>query len=123
MPPPKRYYSEDDPEIGVTPAQLKRLKKADQLEYMRFWFHSNFVDPAEETPYESAEGGYLYVWGGPYETSDELHTEFGEIVSQKRIDDAVADLESNGTFEWAPGPHHPDMQRRADEWEDDQGTS
>ena len=46
----RRYYSEDDPDHGVTPSQLKRLGKARQIAYMRFWFHRNFEDPANETP-------------------------------------------------------------------------
>jgi hypothetical protein len=32
-----RYYSEND-QVGVTRAQLKRLKKARQVEYLTFWF-------------------------------------------------------------------------------------
>ena len=61
-----RYYSEDDPEIGVTPSRLKRLGRDKQLEYMHAWFHRYYQDPVHETPHESAEGGYIYIWGGPY---------------------------------------------------------
>jgi len=33
---------------------------------MADWFLANFENPAECTPYESAEGGYQWIWGGPY---------------------------------------------------------
>ena len=32
----------------------------------------NFEDPANETPYESSEGGYIYIWGGPYDALEQL---------------------------------------------------
>jgi hypothetical protein len=43
---------------------LKDIKKLDfntQKSIMRNWFYSNFEDPADNTPYESAEGGYIYI--------------------------------------------------------------
>ena len=67
MPKRTRYFSEDDFEHGVTPSRLKRLGKAKQRKYMLYWFRERFEDPVEETPYNSREGGYLYIWGGPYD--------------------------------------------------------
>ncbi len=112
----KRYYSENDPEVGVTPSRLKRLGKARQLEYMTYWFHRNYADPAQETPYETAEGGYQYIWGGPYEANDELSNEFGDIVSEARIEEAVEIVQEDGIFDWAPGAEHPDQLQRAEDW-------
>jgi hypothetical protein len=34
-----RYYSEND-HVGVTRAQLKRLRKATQVEYLTLWFRT-----------------------------------------------------------------------------------
>jgi hypothetical protein len=59
----RRYFSDDDFEVGVTPSSLKRLGKAKQRAYILHWFGRNFEDPAQETPYH--EGEYHYVWGGP----------------------------------------------------------
>ncbi len=73
----QRYYSDEDIERGVTRSELKRMGRERQKEYIRHWFHSNFEDPAQETPYNSREGGYLYIWGGPYNAHDELYGEFG----------------------------------------------
>jgi len=74
---------------------------------MLYWFHRNFEDPGEETPYESAEGGYIYIWGGPYEARDELGDEFAGIVPDQLIEEVAEDIEEDGTVDWAPGPDHP----------------
>ncbi|MBX9823383.1 MAG: hypothetical protein K2Y27_00155 [Xanthobacteraceae bacterium] len=64
------------------------------------WFRENFEDPVENTPYESAEGGYQYIWGGPYEAREEIENYFSE-ASEELIDEVVDELESDGV-EWAP---------------------
>ncbi len=35
-----------------------------RTELLRDWFFERYEDPANSTPYNSAEGGYLYIWGG-----------------------------------------------------------
>jgi hypothetical protein len=112
-----RYYSEDDFETGVTRSQLKRFGRQRQAEYMRYWFAQHFEDPAQETPYNSREGGYLFIWGGPYNAFEELGDEFGDFVSEERIKEVVDYVESDGTFDWAPGTNHSDHQQARDEWE------
>ena len=74
-----------------------------------------FEDPAQETPYISREGGYQYILGGPYEAAHELGAEFGDIVSEEALEAAIAEVESDGIVEWAPGPGHPDQQARMEE--------
>ena len=49
------------------PPSLEGLDREARIEAMVEWFGDNFEDPAQETPYESAEGGYIYIWGGPYD--------------------------------------------------------
>jgi hypothetical protein len=46
---------------------IEDASKEDQMELMEEWFRKHFEDPAERTPYESAEGGYIYIWGGPFD--------------------------------------------------------
>lgn len=110
----KRYYSDDD-QIGKTAAALKRLNHKRQKEYLVYWFHRNFEDPVNETPYESAEGGYQYIFGGPYDASDELWNEFEGIVSETVINAAVKEVESDGIIDWAPGNKHPNKLMSSDE--------
>lgn len=114
-----RYYTEDD-EIGITPSRLKRIGKARQLEYLLAWFHRHYEDPAQETPYNSEEGGYLYIWGGPYDAREELDAEFGSFVSEQVIEEAVQDIESDGLTDWAPGLNHADHERARDDWQAEQ---
>lgn len=115
----KRYHSEDDTETGVTPSRLKRLGRARQLEYVLYWFKRNYEDPSNETPYESAEGGFQYVWGGPYDAHEELEAEFSGIVSESLIEKAAEEVEAEGIIDWAPGGDHPAQQARAEGYEEE----
>jgi hypothetical protein len=117
----RRYYSDEDIERGVTPSDLKRMGRDRQREYMRHWFHRNFEDPANETPYNSREGGYLYIWGGPYSAHEQLFDEFGSLVSEDRIQEAANEIEGeDGIYDWAPGPDHPDKRQREEDWRAEQ---
>jgi hypothetical protein len=78
------------------------MRKAEKLEMMVDWFHRNFEDPAESTPYESAEGGYIWIWGGPYEARDELYGKLGDLVSERVIEEAAQHIERHGIYDWAP---------------------
>lgn len=64
------------------------------------WFHANYEDPAENMPYESAEGGYQWVCGGPYSADEELNEKF-DAVPQCVRDVAIGILDEAG-YEWAP---------------------
>ena len=49
----------------IEPKDLEGLDSSEQVELMKEWFYENYEDPANRTPYESAEGGYIWIWGGP----------------------------------------------------------
>lgn len=117
----QRYYSDDDFERGVTPSALKRMGRERQKEYIRHWFHRNFEDPAHETPYNSREGGYLYIWGGPYNAHEQLFDEFGSLLPEDRIAEVADEIEGeDGIYDWAPGRDHPDTRQREEEWRAEQ---
>src|ERR1700730_12145242 len=97
-----RPFLEAGSQFGVSRTAFRRMRKAEKLELMIGWFHLNFEDPAQSTPYESAEGGYQWIWGGPYEARDELYSKFGDIVSESFIEEAVKEIESDGIVDWAP---------------------
>jgi len=111
MPSKKRYYSFEDYD-GLTPSQLKRASKADQIRYMQHWFWTFYEDPSAGMPHISKEGGFQYIWGGPYDAMEELFHEFDGTVSESRIREAAESVQSDGTYDWAPSPEHPN--RRAD---------
>ncbi|WP_226562509.1 hypothetical protein [Salipiger thiooxidans] len=108
-----RYYSPDDPESYVTPSRLKRLGRKKQVEHMVHWFHGMFEDPQNEMPYADKEdpgdSPYRYPWGGPYDANEQLQDEFSDVVPFDVIQEAVQEVQSDGTLEWAPGPRHPDQ--------------
>jgi len=83
--------------------ELGKADKKTQIDIMREWFLNNYENPAENTPYESAEGGYIYIWGGPYDADEVLNEEFLGIIEEETINELVKELE-NDSFEWAPIP-------------------
>lgn len=85
----------------VSTEDLAGLDRISQIDVMETWFRSLYEDPAERTPYESREGGYIWIWGGPYEADEVLGEEFAETVDQDVIDSLVDDLNSKCLF-WAP---------------------
>lgn len=78
-----------------------------QHEVMERWFRARFEDPAERTPYDSAEGGYMWIWGGPFEAEDQLRGEFEGVVPENIILSLSRDLEAECPY-WAPVPSDDD---------------
>ncbi|QLY61734.1 hypothetical protein HV211_15160 [Citrobacter freundii] len=79
---------------------LKYKSKEIQLEVMRNWFFDNFEDPANSCPYESREGGYFYIYGGPYNADEELQDKFGAYVKDKYIQELTDELQDI-CFDWS----------------------
>lgn len=86
---------------GIKPSDLEGLEPFEQKDLMKQWFLENYEDPAERTPYESAEGGYIWIWGGPYDAQEELGGYFHEYADESAIDELVKELERH-CVEWAP---------------------
>ena len=100
-------YFTPDLERPISVDALRDEAREIQLEVMEFWFRQRFEDPAERTPYESAEGGYIWIWGGPYNAREELETEFSEVVPNDLINELADRLEEECS-EWAPTPSSDD---------------
>lgn len=75
----------------VSLSDFEDMTREEQIETMRAWFLENYEDPVERTPYESREGGYIYIWGGPYDAHDELSI-FGGYVPDDVIEELADDL-------------------------------
>ena len=80
---------------------LRTAKEDHQLIAMRAWFHARYCDPAHETPYNGREGGYLFIHGGPYDPSEELHERFGGIVDDALIEQVVEEMVDEAGDQWA----------------------
>ena len=75
----------------ITLSDFSEISKEEQKEMMRSWFFENYEDPVHRTPYESREGGYIYIWGGPYNAYDELSI-FSGYVPDDVIEELAHDL-------------------------------
>lgn len=105
----------DDGDPGQILDQLKNdpkwaasLTKSTIVRYLIEWFQNFYEDPANETPYNSREGGYQYIYGGPYSAEEELRDSFEGVVSDEAIMQAVEELQRDGIFDWAPSDRHPE---------------
>ena len=86
----------------ISEERLKNADRAMQLDAMLMWFHGNYQDPANETSYNSAEGGYLYMYGGPYETREEIENQFSDVIAEDVIDEVVEELGEGMEWEGRP---------------------
>ena len=86
---------------SVDANHLRALPIGPQQEVMETWFRDQYENPAERTPYDSEEGGYVWIWGGPYDAREELQAEFEGIVPNEVIEE-LADRLDGESFEWAP---------------------
>jgi hypothetical protein len=68
------------------------------VEAVKEWFFSNFEDPVENTPYDSREGGYQYIWGGPYDTR-EIFSDYLSDLPEAVAEEIINDLEQT-TDQW-----------------------
>lgn len=105
---PRRYDSPGDGRGFLTASELRRADRDEQKEVMSIWFHQNYEDPVECCPYESAEGGYQFIHGGPYDPKEELEEEFDGVVRPEVIEE-LADELSDQASEWTGRDRGPDL--------------
>ncbi|CAN7355254.1 hypothetical protein LJR231_002058 [Phyllobacterium sp. LjRoot231] len=102
------------------------MSKQQKIEVMVQWFHENYEDPAVQTPHESAEGGYQWIWGGPYDADEVIQEEFSEVADYETMQRAVAEVTREGLFDWAPVHHNnppPEDEDFRDFLTDEQGNA
>lgn len=88
----------DNKKISIK--SLKFKSKTVQLEAMRDWFFDNFEDPSNCCPYESREGGFFYIYGGPYDAGEELQEKFGNYVKSNYIQELIDELQEI-CYDWS----------------------
>jgi hypothetical protein len=87
---PPRYTLSDGQ--AISPQRLRSSDREIQLDAMRSWFYENYEDPVHNCPYISSEGGYQYIYGGPYDAREELEQEFSGIVDEDVIEELADEL-------------------------------
>lgn len=98
----KRQYPLPSGKGTISAANLEKAPADEQIEVMRIWFFERFENPIECCPHESADGGYHYLWGGPFDAHDQL-LEFSGIVSDSTIQ-KLADELTAISYEWSGRP-------------------
>lgn len=114
---------------GYSADEVKAMSSKEQVAMMVEWFGQQFEDPQNDTPYNKDLGGYVYLWGGPFDASDQIQAEFSDVVDFDTMMLAVDRVQGDGTIEWAPQTggdfyEHPEDDRVAsgeivdgdDEW-------
>ena len=96
-------YLDPDDDTALTLESLRESDPEDQRRVMKAWFRARFEDPAERTPYESAEGGCQWICGGPFDAGEELEGEFSGTVPDSIIEEVVDEL-TRECWQWAPTP-------------------
>lgn len=109
----------DDDELGNLPSEafdtfnvdgpfdpndswLSTANNDEQLIAMRAWFHAHYCDPAHETPYNGREGGYLFIYGGPFDPAEVLPERFSGIVDDEIIQVVIDEMYEEVGDQWAP---------------------
>ncbi|HCH2130082.1 TPA: DUF4935 domain-containing protein [Vibrio parahaemolyticus] len=80
--------------------------EVEAIQTMKGWFYARFKNPVECCPFESKEGGYQYIWGGPFDAEEELFNEFSGDIDERYIMKAVNEIEEDCT-EWSGYPTAP----------------
>jgi hypothetical protein len=90
---------------------LESAGEEDQATAVKCWFYARYCDPAQETPYNGREGGYLFIHGGPYDPADVLPNRFSRAVSDEILQEIIDELYVEVGDQWAPiqYPHFDDF--------------
>ncbi|MDU4167347.1 MAG: hypothetical protein E7I07_18460 [Enterobacter asburiae] len=94
------YYDLPEDQKTITKNDLTTRPTEFQIEVMRTWFFQRYQDPVHECPYISDEGGYLFIYGGPYDAREELFGEFTNIIPDEVIEMLADELDNEG-IEWS----------------------
>ena len=101
--------------LSPPPEDFDGLNVDEAVERITNWFFVNFEDPVQSTPYDGKEGGYQYIWGGPYEANDVIRNVFANVASEEVINAAIEAIEHDGV-EWVPNERR--IQAPDDDWVD-----
>jgi hypothetical protein len=70
--------------------------------FLESWFLARYEPPVEVCPWDGAEGGYQWIWGGPYDAEEALTDTWGDIFTEDFLADVAARLcEEADCDEWS----------------------
>ena len=83
--------------VSTPPALADNISLDDAVQKIREWFLENFEDPVHSSPYDGREGGYQYIYGGPYDAREIIEIVFTGVVSEDAIQAAIDEVEGEAT--------------------------
>lgn len=89
---------------GIGVIDLKWLQTAspeNQLVAICKWFVARYTDPANVLPYNSREGGYIWVDGGPYYAREVIEDDFSGLVPDTVLEQAIDIIDATSIFDWS----------------------
>lgn len=94
------HERDDDPEDEDEDEETPSTAAAE----IRQWFASNYEDPAQSLPYNSREGGFLWIRGGPYSALQAIEEQFGTTYPFALLEEVANDIidDAGGLDEWSP---------------------
>ncbi|KLE24246.1 PIN domain-containing protein [Vibrio diabolicus] len=84
--------------------RYRNLSESEAIQEIKDWFYSRYQNPVDCCPFESKEGGYQYIWGGPFDAEEELFNKFSGDIEERYIMKAVNEIEEDCT-EWSGYPN------------------
>ena|SRR6478736_744154 len=84
---------------------LEAASEEEQIAAMRRWFLARYEDPANQTPWDSEDKKYVFVWGGPYNPDEEIQSRFGDVVDTGTMWELITEFLRDVGDQWAPIYH------------------
>lgn len=105
---------------GFTLDDVKGMSTEEQVDMIVDWFNYHFEDPQNDTPYNKDLGGYVFLWGGPFDANETIQDFFSDAVDFDTMMLAVDHIQRDGTLDWAPTTRgdfyeHPDEEIEEEE--------
>lgn len=95
------YINDVEQILYIYPKEEKRISVTE----MKDWFFDHYDDPANLLPYIGREGGYQYLFGGPYELEQVLFENFSQEYSDEYIQNTIDIIENEyGNMSWEKKP-------------------
>lgn len=80
---------------------LKQYPQNIQIAAICQWFFNNYCDPNENLPFNSQEGGFIWIHGGPYQADEVIEDFFTDYASDYAIKESIELIQGTGILEWS----------------------
>lgn len=83
---------------------LKQQPQNVQIAAICQWFFNNYCDPNENLPFNSQEGGFIWIYGGPYQADEVIEDFFTSYASEHAIKESIALIQGEDILDWSGRP-------------------